>query len=807
MARKLAIILLLLLLLLALPCGAATITVGPSGCDYTALDTAVGAAGAGDTVDIMAAGNYTLTENVNGKSGLTVRKNPGVSGTVNVTADGAGTSVLYAADGTTNNITLEGIAYSGGTTKGRLFYVTAAASGWTLRDCTVSAIGGSAALYMDAPVTNLTVDRCRFTGGASVAAMISCLKGGSVTVVDSDFYGDNPGNGGQFLNCNTSAVSGVSLAVTLARSRFFGADSSTSAISFRNQGGGALTAALTATACFFGEYENGTTYYIPKPIYLYDYGTTATFNHCVFRNYNAFGIVATNGTGGGADLTIALNNCIGIGFGLADVGGRNLWSVTNSPVLTLNRCFYIPYGPGSISTTGATLTNCLLRTEYDDMNPRLAAYAKPHGYILLTMDDVEDNTAYQRAVVDVWKAKGVKGTLFVNPSLEGYEGVDLSGDADFQALVGAGYDSAREWGVHSWSHAGLTNTVAWTIKMKTADTATLTITETAFTLDCSNDSGDVTFDLTTEAYDSPYQVYLRLTQAPYSTYYTVASFFDGTGTRSQSSSLADVTAEAVPASGATAYDILLDTGPPNYRYYRDEIQDTKAWLVANTGKPASQITTMAAPGSKTNAALVAYLKATESDPDVGIVFNRGLADTGYTIAGSQMNLRNINMLVFGLCSSSVAFGPGNGGERTEAEVKAYAKALAVFCLTTGWSCAVYSHGYNDEGANLITPEEWGWFIEAVQEVKPSMLKSASEFAAIIRESGTWTRDITNTEVWNAVFVDQADWRPLAGSCLIDAGVTVAGADTDFFGRSQAAHGFAPDIGAVLHPFFSAGIAE
>jgi hypothetical protein len=788
MRTLLSILLCVLLLALAGPVGAATYTVGPVGCDYTNLDAAVSKATTGDTVNVVTAGSYTCTENIDGKSGLTVQNTSG--GTVTVKKDGAGTYVFYSTNGTTNNVTVSGFVFDGDGTAGRIFYTTGAIDGWTLQNSTLREIGGNQGLQLTAAATNLTITGCTIISASSVKTPISITGGGSVTITNLTCYGDDAVGPSGFLTLDTSAT--TSLTATISRSWFEGGIGQYTVYA-RNSGGAGRTSTVTISACVFKDYEDGTNRYLARGGLFRDAGTTVNIYNCDFFNLSSFAFVLYDG------LALNATNCIFLATG--QTTSADLVSISSgSPTVNLTTCYQnLNAFTSSTENNATTNVSPMYVTDNDDMNLRFTAYDKPHGYIVLTMDDIEGHTAYQKSVVDVWQAKGVKGTLFVNPGSEGVDGIDLSGDADWKSLIGAGYDTAREWGVHSWSHAGLDKTTAFTIKMKTGDTATLDITETLFTLNCSNDAGDASFDLTNESYDSLYNVYTALAAAPYSTYYTIASYVDATNNRIQSSSMATVTGQAVPASGAAAYSILLDTGAPNYRYYRDELEDTKAWLVANTNAEAADIVAMAAPGSQTNAATVAYLLATASDSDVGLVFNRGGAAAGYTPAGNQHNLRSINMLLVQLCSTQYAFGPTTGGSRTEAEVTSHATALATWLRETGSVAVVYCHGpTEDVGANIITAEEWGWFIDAVQSVHPTMIKSAGEFGAIVRDSGTWTQNGVTGEVWNTTFTAEGNYHLRTGSPCINAGTDLG--DTyklDYDGINQDSFGDAWEIGAYV----------
>lgn len=761
-----------LILLLTLPVRAATLTVAASGgADYADLDAAVAAASAGDTVSVVEAGSYTLTEKINGKDGLTIRNDSG--GVVNVTRDGAGSYVLQVTTAL-NGLTLRGLTFDMNLVAEQVLQSTAVVTGFLMDNCTIREVADEG-LDCTAPLTG-TIQDSTFISAGSTKPFVSLSKGGTLAVTRCTLIGDGTAGGIPFY-FDTGSGGTTNLDVTFSRCLFRGYNH-TYLMYFRNDGGDALTADLTLTSCLVLPYEDGAAPVAAGGIYARDYNTHITCTNCSWEGLSAWAFVLANDTGGGAtDLTVDLTNCSFIGMGMSE-GGRPVASASNSPVINMTNCYLNYYPLASVTEIVATTNVNPIRseTDLDVMDPKFATYPTEHGYILLTGDDIEDNAAYWVDVLDITQPKGVEFTLFINPSGNGLVGIDLSADADWLALVAhAGWVP----GVHSWSHSGLQKTEVCTIKMKTADTATMTKNATTFSIDCSNDAGDITLDITSAAYDAGYEVYSALAAAPYSTYYTLGAFFDGTGTRSTARSWAAMTAQAIPAAAEAAYSILLGTTAPNWEYFEDEIKLCKAWIVANTTATAADIITMAAPGSKTPEAFVTYLKATVSDPDAGIVFNRGLAVDGYTINGSATNLRQINMLVNGLCSTARAFGPSTGGTRTQAEVVSYATRLAVWCKVTGRSCAVYSHGYSDEGANLITPQEWGWFIDAVQSVDPDMLKSPNQFVDLVHDSGTWTQDGTNGEVWNATFTDAGDRRLAAGSCLINAGTVPAGFETAY----------------------------
>lgn len=772
---------LFLFLILAAQGWGATKTVCSGGCDYTSLDTAIAAAGAGDLVSITEAGTHAVKEAISGKNGLTIRNDSG--GAVVVTP--IDSYVLYITTTQTNNVVIDGLTFDFGGAAIRGLYLNIASAGWEIKNCRFRNVAAEA-IYVTTDVT-LTIRDCVFESFAvGTGKYIMDAYSKSLTVYDSEFY----------LNTASSSVpielgsATGETAIMFDGCKFYGKTSSPTIISLS-----APTNALVANInnCVISGIDDASG--VRWAGYIRQSGVASTLNvsNCIFTGTHEWALYANNTAGG--KTTLNVSNSAFIGMRMNQANGGDAITIANSPIVSVANSYFANHANSTnAALTGLAPTNSLLKTESDAMNPAFRSYAKPHGYIAIGLDDTEGDPAYQRSVADVWRAHGVKGTLFVNPGAEGNDGIDMSADADWVALTGSEYDVAREWGVHSWSHISLANDVAFKIKMASADTASMTITENAFTIDCSNNDGDVTFDLTTEAYDALEDIYTALSTT-YGAFYTVSDFVDPgppINARLQSTSMADVVAQAIPASGDAAYDVALDLGAPDYRFFRDEIQDTKAWIVANTGADPADVFVSSAPGNLIDADVIAYFLAKAADANVGILSNRATPHELYTMNGSGVDLRGVNVYAIAHGNAAYLVGPSNGGARTEAEVRAYAASLAVFVRQTGRVVCLYAHGQpQDVDAQAITAQEWDWFIDEVERVAPGTIKSHGQLTRIIRDSGEWTVDGTNAEVWNATFTDAPDYHLRPNSVLINAGVDV-GLTEDIEGK--AIRGL-PDIGA------------
>jgi hypothetical protein len=756
-------------------------TVCSGGCDYTSLDAAIAAAAAGDLVSITEAGTHAVKEAISGKTGLAIRNDSG--GAVVVTP--IDTYVLYITATQTDNVVIDGLTFDFGGAAIRGIYLNIASSGWEIKNCRFKNVAKEA-IYITADV-GITVRNCVFESFAGVDGQyIKDAYSTSLSVYDSAFYFDTTST-----KMPIELGSGVvPTAINFDGCRFYGKTTSAAIMGFS-----APTNALVASInnCIISSIDSAAG--VAWAGYIRVTGTQGTLNvnNCIFTGTHEWALYANNTAGG--KTTLNVSNSAFIGMRMNQANGGDAISTSNTPIVSVTNSYFANHANSNSSAlTGMVPTDSFRKSEFDPMDAGFRAYAKPHGYIVIGLDDTEGDTEYQHNVVDVWKAAGVQGTLFVNPGSEGTDGIDLSADANWVALTASEYDGAREWGVHSWSHMDLSADVAFKIKMASADTATLTITENAFTIDCSNDAGDVSFDLTSEDYDALSTIYTVLADT-YSAFYTVSDFVDAgppINPRLQSTSMADVVAQAIPASGDAAYGVMLDLGAPDYRFFRDEIQDAKAWIVANTGADPADVFTASAPGNLVDGDVIAYFLAKEADPNVGILSNRAVPHPSYTMDGSGVDLRGINIYAIAHGNASYIVGASDGGARTEAEVRAYAASLAIFVRETGRVLCVYAHGQpQDIGTHAITPQEWAWFIDEVERVAPGTIKSHGQVTRIIRDSGTWTPDAVNAEVWEAAFTDAPDYHLKPNSVLINAGVDV-GLTTDIEGK--AIRGL-PDIGA------------
>lgn len=137
------------------------ITVCASGCDYTTISDAVGAASSGDTIDVT--GDYALSSTVNVSQPITIQGESGAT----ITADG-----LSSAFSVTAGATIEGFSFSAsdGTTNNGFISLLPGANGSTITDNHFTggySLGDSEVtrgLVVSPGVTGLTITDNQFEG-------------------------------------------------------------------------------------------------------------------------------------------------------------------------------------------------------------------------------------------------------------------------------------------------------------------------------------------------------------------------------------------------------------------------------------------------------------------------------------------------------------------------------------------------------------------------------------------------------------------------------------------------------------------
>ena len=200
---------------------AETITVCASGCDYTSINAAIGAASGGDVIQ-LAAETYFEGEQIDtlGKA-ITLRGVLDKAGEPASVLDGAGTHrVLRCQGGESAKTVFESLVIQNGysSIKGGGMYNS---SSPTLTNCTFtsnSARSGGG-MYNDSS-SSPTLTNCTFTSNSASldgGGMFSPSSGGSPSFIDCVFTGNSADNGGG-LQISNSSLSGCEFSENLASS-------------------------------------------------------------------------------------------------------------------------------------------------------------------------------------------------------------------------------------------------------------------------------------------------------------------------------------------------------------------------------------------------------------------------------------------------------------------------------------------------------------------------------------------------------------------------------------------------------------
>lgn len=776
----------LLILLLLLPCEAlgATKYVDGAGSNTSPYDTWVKAAPNLDTVMdgiadgdivVIGAGSYASTSDVGGVDNITVRAatvadgDPAKVGTVTIASGALSYWVYFGSNSSTWAVTGLIFNITGG--NGRLFYVDdgVTLAGLTITDCIFTSCVGPL-LYGTGAITNVLITGCTFTNCASLSAGISdgILQNSTFTVSSSE---------------TSLWVIGSGKTLTVQYCLFRGGKHSAG-----NERIFTVNGTLNAYYNQFLDYEDGSTH-----SYIFDF-IKAENNSTISIYNNWFGISARNSIRTGTSVIANVKNNVfsgGHGFpygGCGIAGGDTAISLTNN-YIGLNQ-INDSY-PSLASPNGSDLGSAtdggsnLLASLSSNMDLGIITYGKPHGYICLSIDDIEEVDYLENAasIAELWQSKGIRGTLYWNYGSRAGDHLNpLYSDYynRMNAVVSAGY---AEWGNHSWSHSGFDGPAGgaypavFSLQMKATYTGSVSFDGTTFSIDASDNSCDFSADVTTASYDTITELYNAINAAPYTTCITISS----KGDPIQSTSIETLAAVEIPVTPTAAKVIRVDAGTATNRFFVDEITDTQNAIEAAFGtKPRAY----AYPGGKSlSQALVDWFETNYET--VGIGAGRRSGTTKINSSAEWANLRNIALYEINTITVEQVLGPVT--PRNASYVRAYGAALANRVKATGEVIAFLIHPYAME----ISVEEWGWLIDGICSVDCGVIKTEGDVSAIVRAIGSgWTSN-DGGERWTTTFTDQADYRLQPGSPCIGMGTNV-GLTTDYAGNSIRGM---PDIGA------------
>lgn len=475
---------------------------------------------------------------------------------------------------------------------------------------------------------------------------------------------------------------------------------------------------------------------------LIDTNASLTINNSLFHGNDYYGINATTGS------TIVMRNNIvsgNVNYGLRTengttldydynlLSGNNLYASTNNSI-----------GTGA-TDGGHNIT---------DAAPGPVSYKVNTAYFVFTMDDNYDSgisgQGGQEMVdfADALAPYNVPMTLFIRT-----DGGDGNGPtATLQANLASLKNRGHEIAVHTWSHSLMDRTNAFAVTSTNAsptcdvDAATKTIT-----LATTTPGNTVTLSWT-----SANQTIGTLQAAVVGKGWTITPSAN-IQTTLLLNSLADTSgAQAVP------YTATLDK-TVNGRYYQDEIAYPRTLLAAIIGETPM---TYAYPGNVRDAGAEAYLVAQG--------FYGGRASTNRVL--SSLNL-------YAVATIDLVDQVGDG---TEATIRTLAQHMFAYGMNTGQIYPFLIHASSE-----WTTQQAAWFVDEIQQLGGEWITFKDAVTRIKADHST-ADNITYTKT----YPDLSNYRLTADSEAIDAGTTVSGLSTDYFGNTVP-YG-APDVGINEH---------
>lgn len=574
------------------------------------LDNAV-AASAHDDVVYVGAGDYLLSEIINGKYNLAILGPDCPDWVGSATYDGTATIthiatyILYCDSGgnTSDGIKVCGFTLPNGN-KELMMPSANLIDNWEMSYNTFNysnTAGDDPALR----VANFTI------AGFKIHHNTANLGGTSTFIVEQSA---TLSSGFEIYSNIVNIQSGASATPiqlfgdnhTVRANIFKGVSSSFHALT-HNGRGSAVQNSIEVFDNLFMDYEvSGQTRTLASDINIVNGSQAAISNNTAVNLRNNFVTVATAAPN---QATATISNTIGVGS-----GSLGLCYETEGGVGTITNSLIVPiHGVTEEDGSGVTAINSILPSENDIATPQFVGGAKEHAYICVGVDDVEQGADYTLQIVEMWKAHGVKGTVYVNPGSSGPTGVDMNAlwPVSWPLLISSTYTDNIEWGNHFWSHEPMGSlTTAFDIAGN-GITGAKTITETGFAIDSSDNACDCSFDTSTSSYDSIKEISDVLDDDQKSgggNCWVISNNNVIGNARLQSSSLANDTGAI---ADGVASSIALDISAPDYRFYRDEVLDTKTWMLANL--PVSSVRDAAYPGGSTNQNFITWLIAQEAN--------------------------------------------------------------------------------------------------------------------------------------------------------------------------------------------------
>lgn len=455
-----------------------------------------------------------------------------------------------------------------------------------------------------------------------------------------------------------------------------------------------------------------------------------TFNNCVFHGAGSSGIdISTTGN------TVVLRNCL--------IYGNNSGGVTVAASNTLDYDYCLITGNGSTLAANVSGAGTLTDGGHNVVayEPKVTSYKANTAYFCLTADD-RGNIQYFRDVIDAMPI-GVKMSFF--PQTYGLTAED---EANLAEISSRGH----EIGIHTHSHSEMSSTTAFAVTTtNAAPTFDVDVATTTITLATTTPGNTVTLDY------SGNKSITDLRSAIVGKAWTITNT-----TNIQDflflSSLADTSgAQAVP------YTANLDRSAPNYMFFYNEVNYPASVLEGITGKaPTSFVYPF---GTISDAGTEAYL------------LSQGYMGARFGTGGNK-SLSSIN--VYRTYAIGLSTLKGDGTESTIRQLANHYYALA---KNLGYAIAFIAHD-----ATEFTAEQWGWLADELVKLG-AVVTTYTDMIARIKADHSTADNITYTKTYS----DVSNYRLLADSMAIDAGTTVSGITTDYYGGTVPV-GAAPDIG-------------
>jgi peptidoglycan/xylan/chitin deacetylase (PgdA/CDA1 family) len=470
---------------------------------------------------------------------------------------------------------------------------------------------------------------------------------------------------------------------------------------------------------------------------MYFNGTEATVNNSVIAGNLQHGILAT-----GAVAVVVKNSIVVGNGGISDATAYYGLSVSGGATITYSYCIVTGNSVRGSRNVQATVT--------DGGNNRLEVYpgqaSAINGTVRFVLSVDDSDTVYATDLAALVAARGGRLTLFAAYP----QTWDAPSLARTVALSAAGHEVA----LHGWSHSDLTKTDALSLtSTNTLPTVDVDVATSQLILSCTEVGNRVTVD-----WSATGKSIANLRTAVAGKGWTVTN---GTSINDllQLSSLADTAgALSVPRT------LTLDVSAPNYAFWRDEILDTVAWMTANLGVTPA---TMSFPFGATSAALITYVKDT-----AGLIGARN---------SDNWLQRFDSVPIYKIAS------PDKGaefllGDGTEASIRERTRHYVELCRQLGAVFSLFVHTTAD-----MTVEQVGWVVDEAFK-GDTIFQTFGAIMAAIRSDHSTADGLTYTKT----YPDVSNFRLIAGSTAVNAGVAVAGLTTDIMGSPLQN---LPDIGA------------